>query len=1089
MVSANSLALLQIFVINQLTSGTSVSPSFFANLRKLDDSPDFQASFHELVMLAIAEYIESKSVIKAGDTLVLRNKAANGTAAAATDAPTAMSYQGEANGTSAFANFDPNTVSRIQLGAGITAASLAKRVAAITAKPDSTNGYVINSDATLGNAMVAASITCASGNPGAQPNPTTSIPHIKSNKSDLKFTVLDSANDELEWVDAGTDATSGDFLTGAAKTGGLYATGTYTTASSGAGVGAIFTVTANAGATAYESIVVSTAGSGYVLGSILTLTSGTDILTLAALTAPDVYEINAQAKLWKSVKSKAVAVPATVRFDDLKSNDVRHGDLSGQSAVAGFGLDMTKTNAQVLTSLDAIHDSDNRANDLYDQLHKFTRNNYTLGQALQVSARDAATPANTAGSYTLTSGLRFKLSLMPNTPSYSAGLSGEHAKVREMMYRTNTPDTNSMFAGINNSVSRATAVTTYANMVRNNTAANITGASPHAIVVRTSPKATSANLHQYLEFIHSGIGKDYFADPVAAVKSDKENAFSPTSVSAIDFEELQSDGTWADAAAPVNIHAGALAVLLNRGSLSINKRPYVSSTSTVADIVDEITGLAGIAAYTPVALTSSTIEFSALGSTDVFSADNKIYKALAEIAAVKKTGAQTIDEYILASLLTTTITLNTLPNGASWPTVPDRDKISLRIMALWKASNTTAFAKTPKGALLEFTNTSNLQELSNRGYLRSIYDSATKKTNIYAIAPIFQADGAPNQFYDHDVVRKIALVKRLLAVLNIAKGPVSTRLIAASYTSDISPYGSAGDTSFTELTAIAKEAGSDQIIHIPHLAGVAAYQSARAKAVGVAGVALGQNDANKARYEASANLAAFFLSADAAWTDGTTQIPLDRQNLLRTHDRTELKQMVEDLVNVGGTMDANGRKLIGDILYYAPGVIASINIDADEFAAISSEWHQNSALAIASRPVMYDVTNSAITAGNAKLWFATAQNNAAVTAVAKGAAAHLLKFMQHPLIDTEDRMRACFDFAVADNDYEALVGMVALAGLDVDKKHASLDETKRMIAYGVIESMMNAAALYNVDNEGLYAYAAGVLNAIVMHDWKNAVNQ
>jgi hypothetical protein len=62
--------------------------------------------------------------------------------------------------------------------------------------------------------------------------------------------------------------------------------------------------------------------------------------------------------------------------------------------------------------------------------------------------------------------------------------------------------------------------------------------------------------------------------------------------------------------------------------------------------------------------------------------------------------------------------------------------------------------------------------------------------------------------------------------------------------------------------------------------------------------------------------------------------------------------MVEDLVS-HNTMDAATRKVVGDLLYHVPALIPLISIDADELAAVSKEWHMNSTIAIAMRPVIY----------------------------------------------------------------------------------------------------------------------------------------
>jgi hypothetical protein len=990
-----SNALLSIFVQNQLSSGVDLTPIFFENLRNIDSAETFQEGFTEEVMAAIVEYIELKSVIKAGVKLTLTEKATTTNAAVPGDSPAAISLSTDVDTVSTFATYDPKAISRAQLGAGLTAKSLSARDGAVDIKPNGTASFTTGNDAALKNGLIATDIMSTIGNTFSQVNPTGSIPNVRCNLEDLDFEILDSNDDPLEWV----------------------------------------------------------------------------------------------TNTWQSIHTGVAAAPLYMRFSALSLSDPRYVDLQGQTVDAGFGLNMGATNTQVLAALEALDAATtSSADDLYDRISGFSNNNFTLTQALQISSRDGTTTNINGSAYTAVAAKRFSKNNMVSVPAYSSGLGAADPKVRERFYTANTNSTNAFFAGIKSSVSRAAAVTEYADQPRENSPANYAGASPFATVVRSAPTASGEDLHRYLSFMYSDLSKEYFADVIEGVKSDMENSYSPAAVSSIDFQEIGTTGVWADAVAPTNIHVGAITVLRNRGVSAANKRAYLSSASTSDDVIDEISGLAGIAAYAPVALTATTFDFSALGSSDVFSDDNKIYQALAAIAAVKKTAVQTNDEYMLASLLTTSVTANTLPTGAAWNTPSDRDQVALRIMGLMKTSNTTASgAGTP---LLDYNNASNLQLLVQKGLLTTKYDSATGHTNVYAYATSLQPASSPNHFEHPTTVGKVALAKKVLAALNIEVGSVNTRVIAANYTSDISPYGTAGDLTFPELTAVLAEVGSTQLKHVPIGAHVQNNVSARTKALKSAADALGATNPLKAQWTKSANLGAFFLGAAATWTDGTTPIDASRQLAIAAHDRVELKQMIEDLVNGGGTMIDAARKLIGDVLYYAQDLISTLSIDADEFAAISKEWHENSTLGAALRPSMSNATNSgAITGTNPRLWLATAQNTGGFTAQAKAAAAVLGKFVNNPLIDSEARMQACYDFAVADDDNESLVGMIFLSGLDSDKIHASVDEMKRMKKFGVVAEMMDSAALYNRERSGPYGFSNGELNAICTSSWRTDILQ
>lgn len=993
-----SNALLSIFVQNQLSAGVDLTPSFFENLRNIDSAKTFQEGFTEEVMAAIVEYIELKSVIKAGVKLTLTEKATTATAAIASNGPTDISLSTDADTASTFATYDPKLISRAQLGAGLTAKSLSARDGAVDIKPNGTASFTTATDAALKNGLIATDIMSTIGNTFSQVNPTGSIPNVRCNLEDLDFEILDANDDPLEWV-------AGDTT-------------------------------------------------------------------------------------WKSIHTGVAAAPLYMRFSALSSSDPRYVDLRGQTVDAGFGLIMGATNTQVLAALEALDAATtSSADDLYDILSTYSNNAFTFAQALQISSKDGTTANINGSAYTAAAAKRFSKNNMVSVPAYSSGLGAADPKVRERFYTANTHSTNAFFVGISNSVSRSTAVTEFADQPRENSPANYAGDSPFATVVRSTPTATGKDLYRLIGFMNSDLSKEYFPNVIEGVKSDMELGNSPASVAAIDFEEIGSNGAWVDAVAPANIHVGALTVLRNRGVNPINKRAYVSPASTVDDLVDEITGQAGIAAYTPVALTSTTFDLSALGSSDVFSDDNKIYQALAAIAAVKKTAGQTNDEYMIGSLLPTSVTANTLPTGAAWNTPSDRDQVALRIMALMKTSNTAASgAGSP---LLDFNNASNLQLLVQKGLLITKYDAATGYTNVYAYATSLQPASSPNHFEHPTTVGKVALAKKVLAALNIEVGSVSTRVIAANHTGDISPYGAAGDLTFPELTAVLAEVGSGQIINIPIEAHIQANISARAKALKTAAAALGATNVLKARWTKSANLAAVILARNgAAWTDGATQIDPSRQSILLDHDRVELKQMIEDLVNGAGAMNVAGRKLIGDVLYYAQDLISTLSIDPDEFAALSKEWHQNSTLAAALRPSMSNATNSgAITGTTSRLWYATAQNTGGFTAQAKAAAAVLGKFVNNPLIDSEARMQACYDFSVSDDDNESLVGMIFLAGLDSDKIHASVDEMKRMHRFNVVPAMMDSAALYNRARDGPYGFGDGELNAICTSFWRTDILQ
>jgi hypothetical protein len=800
--------------------------------------------------------------------------------------------------------------------------------------------------------------------------------------------------------------------------------------------------------------------------------SKVDLKAVPATSTNALLNWNATANQWELVTDPGTSgTPAKLIFIELDPADADYAALSNQSSNPSFGIAIAPpTNNDLLTSLQAVY-SASSVDALFDNLQAAEGLMLSALEVCRVLAKDN----NESGSTITPEEIgKYNVAMTGGSPLSFNDFRNVNSNLGDVLYQSNTPLTNTIVS--THTYTESQAVAAFADLSRLNVPANILSPSGN---LRINSNTTNQDLRTYYLYLTSSANK-YSTNVMETVNYHVAQSIAPANITNIDFQELLNGGAWADVAAPASIAAAVGKFQNNWGDQTYHQVAAPGTYTDASKLVDRITVFQPVAQWTAASITKDSFDWAQLADYNFFLDDNIFYQALLLIANLKKAYNETADNYIINNLLPNALTPNTHAGINVWSSLSQRDEVAMRAMVVVAAHNGDA----NKVSKIDHLIPEVINYAKSKGYLVSAKTNQTDAfASIYGINESFQPATSPNKFQSHTNF-SVATAQRVSAAFGMAS-PANVYLISAAHTDDGAPYDTAGDITLAEGNSIVGTVGYEGIQHISSAAHNSNYVAAAALTIGNTNLQYGSEET--ARLTKSKNILSFFMHSaeNANRVAGTTPFDATRTNAWQRYAKeypADAIAAVNDYFNNNTTTIVTAHnKDMALLLNFTPYLLKDLSVPKTVYCPFISDWTSTNATNFFQLPTMYDAQGNTVT-DNASLipYLEDPVSNTLSYSFSIRRLANLLyDMLSNPVIETLADIISCYTRAAGSKD---LIALAYFAKIDSVKQHASLEEVRQALDFGIAITDVEMMALNYPSETGSYGYAGAALKAIAPHD-------